>query len=454
MELSSLTKKGSLILAFCLIAAFGYAQEKQQKQNENSSKEVIIIKKSEDGKVKTERIITDGKEPVIRLKDGDGKVIVKEIDGDGEKHIQVIVNPEGTELNVEQNVNVEIEEINGEKHLKVKVQPHDGEEKTFEWKGEGEIPVEIKEKLELDGVFIHESDLDPEGENVFFYKGDDTGTFEWNARGEAGGPFLGIINAVETEVTVVVDENGKEKKTETIGEEVDGIKVGEVVEGSAAAEAGLQKGDILKSVNGRALEDFSDLIEFMEGAEVGQKINLSYERDGQIQQTEATLQERKGEIGKNIIIERIHEDGEHMDKSGNTFFFRTDEGEATKLHTRHKIVVITRGDYSEEGKEEVELEFSEELLPEAELKRDLELQDYKLFPNPADGNVQLRFKGQALPIEIRITDLNGKQMFRERLNQFDGLYDQNLDLTDLPAGAYFLTIEQNAKIYTEQLILK
>ncbi|PHN07245.1 PDZ domain-containing protein [Flavilitoribacter nigricans] len=445
---------GSLVLSFLLVANFSYGQQKQDKQKEESPKKVIIIKKAKDGEIKTERIVTDGEElHEIRLDGQDGKVIVKEIEGDGEKQIKVIVNPDVDGVEVEQNVDVQIETINGEKHVNVKVMPLNGEAKTFVWKGEGEIPADVREKLEADGIFIHESgENELDGENIFFYRGDDTGNFEWNSIDDEGGPFLGVTSAVESKVTVVVDENGETQTVDTSGEEedVDGVRIGEVIEGSAAAEAGLKEGDILKAIDGRQLEDFNDLVDFMKDAEIGQKVNLSYERDGQLNTAEATLQERQAGMGQNVIIERIIENG---DKEGNAFFFRTEDGDGAKLHQRHKIVVITRGDSSEDA-QEGEATFFEEDLPEVELKRDLDLRNYKLFPNPTDGNLQLRFQADALPTEIKISDLNGKQMYRERLNQFDGAYDQRIDLTDLPAGSFILTIEQADKVYTEQIILK
>jgi hypothetical protein len=458
MKFSSVQRIGGLVLACCLVANFSFAQQKQEQKSETSPKKIIIIKKEENGKVTTEKIVVDGEElQNINLNGKDGQIMVKEIDGDGQRQIKVMVNPTEGDLHREQNVNVEVEEINGEKQIKVRVQPQDGDLKTFEWKGKGEIPADLKEKLEADGIFIHEMGTENlDGENVFILKGEDAGNFAWNSREEAGGPFLGVVNAMETKVTVVVDENGEKRTTETKGEEetVEGIKIGEVVAGSAAAEAGLKAGDILKSIDSEPLEDFSDLVEFMKEAEVGQTISLSYERDGQLLETQATLQERKEGMGQNIIIERILEDGEDMDKTGNSFFFRTEEGDGAKIHTRHNVVVITRTDDSDEAEEEGEMEFSEETLPEVALKRDLALSAYKLFPNPADGKVRLQFQADAVPTVIKISDLNGKQMYRERFNQFDGTYDQNIDLSDLPAGSFFLTIEQAGKVYTEQLILK
>lgn len=453
MQFSKLLSNGALILACCLVANFSYAQQKQEQRKEAAPKKIIVIKKSEDGKVKTEKIITEGDQiHELELNGGKEKVIIQEVETEGQSHrFNVFVEPDDMELEVEQNVEVEIENIDGEKHLKVRVQPMDGDAKTFEWKGEGEIPVEIREKMEADGIFIQEVGEGHEDINVFSIDQDDMGNFQWHGMAEADGPFLGVVSAVEKTVEIEIDENGGEQKTESRPEVVDGVLVGEVVEGSAAQKAGLLKGDILKSIDGNTLGDFSDLVDFMQSAEVGQRVSISYERDGRLDQTEATLEEREVEMPHNVIIERIHEDGEHMDEDGNVFFFRTEDNDQAKIHTRHKIVVITRGDEKDDAKEASGI--SDMTLPETPLQRDLDLQDYQLFPNPADGNVRLRFKAGALPTVVKISDLNGKQMFRERLNRFDGAYDEQIDLQDLPAGTYSLTIEQAGKVYTELLIV-
>lgn len=444
-----------LFLAFSLVANYGYSQQKEQTQTDESAKKVIIIKKSKDenGKVKTEKIIRSGDDIEEFHFDGkEGKVIIEEIEGGDGQEIRVTVNPE-EEIQLEQNVNVEIKEINGEKHLKIKVHPEGGEEKVIEWKGEGEIPEDIRKKLEEDGVFLHELHEEHSGEKGTFLlkEGTEGENFQWRSI-VPGGPFLGVVSAQEVEVTVIVDENGEEKTTESSGDEVDGVLIGEVVEESAAAQAGLQTGDILKSIDGQSLNDFSDLVEFMEGAEVGQKVSLGYERNGQVQQTEATLQERNDAMAQNIIIEKMVDKEEEMEGDGQVFIFKSEDGNLTnKIHKRHKIVVITRG--KESGDKEI-LELPKGTLPEAELQKDLELRDFKLFPNPTDGKLRLRFYAEPLPTVVKISDLNGKRLYRERLNRFDGQYDQNIDLTDLPAGLLLLTIEQGGKVYTEQLVLK
>lgn len=444
-----------LLLALLLVANYGFAQEKQQTKTDEAPKKVIIVKKSvgADGKETIERIVRDGTdEQPLELNDEHGKVIIKELGGDQLKSYQVIIDSDQeTTIDLKREVNVNVENVNGEREVRVRLRPENGEEKVIEWKGTGEIPVEIREELELEGVQVHElKDGENGDQGVFFFKkGEEDQEFEWNTV-EPSGAFLGIMSKQDVEVEVVVDENGQESVTKSPESEVNGVVVGEVIEGSAAAEAGLQEGDILHAMDGKPLENFSDLLEFMQDTEVGQQINIAYERNGSQLQTTATLKEREDGLTRIMLDKETR-----TSKSGDSkVFFYTKSDEDTKIHTRHHIVVITRGDKSEETENAVEPELPTVTLQESELPRNLQLREYSLFPNPTDGKLRLKFAGEALPTVVRINDLNGKQLYRERLNKFDGNYDQNIDLSDLPAGLLLLTIEQNGKVYTEQIVLK
>ena len=76
------------------------------------------------------------------------------------------------------------------------------------------------------------------------------------------------------------------------------------------------------------------------------------------------------------------------------------------------------------------------------------------FPNPSSGQIQLNFEGNPAPTTIRITGVQGQQVFREFIRDFSGQYNQSLDLDDLPVGTYVLSVEQDGKVYAEQLIIK
>ncbi|GAB1642864.1 trypsin-like peptidase domain-containing protein [Krasilnikovia sp. MM14-A1259] len=70
-----------------------------------------------------------------------------------------------------------------------------------------------------------------------------------------------------------------------------GALVSTVTPNSAAAKAGLQQGDVITSVNGKAVNDSDDLVGIIQSANVGDKVTIVYTRDGAQKTVTAELQE-------------------------------------------------------------------------------------------------------------------------------------------------------------------
>lgn len=66
------------------------------------------------------------------------------------------------------------------------------------------------------------------------------------------------------------------------GKDVAAPVIDEVVAGSAAAEAGLQAGDRIVSLNGTTIDDFNDIAEFVQ-LNLDQEIAIEFSRDGAVQ---------------------------------------------------------------------------------------------------------------------------------------------------------------------------
>ncbi len=79
----------------------------------------------------------------------------------------------------------------------------------------------------------------------------------------------------------------------------DGLVITDVATGSAAADAGLKKGDIIRSVNGISLTLPSELQELVTKYKPSDKINISYSRNGKDNNLSATL---KNKIGNFEIV--------------------------------------------------------------------------------------------------------------------------------------------------------
>lgn len=80
-------------------------------------------------------------------------------------------------------------------------------------------------------------------------------------------------------IGIAINRNSNEEGGET--EDIEGLTVEEVMEGSPALEAGIEEGDIVISVNGEELEKFEGLQEAVQKAgKAGESIELQIKRDG------------------------------------------------------------------------------------------------------------------------------------------------------------------------------
>src|SRR5438034_190426 len=76
----------------------------------------------------------------------------------------------------------------------------------------------------------------------------------------------------------------------------DGVVVGDVLPGSPAADAQLQKGDVIRKFNGRDVKNFPELRSLVAQAELNKKIDLEVVRDGKSLKVSAELREQRPDI--------------------------------------------------------------------------------------------------------------------------------------------------------------
>ena len=90
------------------------------------------------------------------------------------------------------------------------------------------------------------------------------------------------------------------------GKDVAAPVIGETIAGSAAAEAGLQPGDRIVSLNGTAIDDFNDIAEFVQ-LNLDQEIAIGIERSETVQtiQVQPTISIEKDALGNEIRLGRL-----------------------------------------------------------------------------------------------------------------------------------------------------
>ena len=434
-----------LSLAFCLLSTAIFAQE--EKKEESSKQKMLIIKKTidKDGNEKVEKIVKEGMdaEGMIWISD-DGETI--ELEGndfefldendlpefDNIESIDVIKLKPGEAIPEDAKerlkaLGVDVEQLDMGKHT-IRIMKGDGdkEQRVIEW--EGTMDEAEVEKLKSEGIYIEQ--FDGNGGRSIKLR---------TEKSNSDRPFMGIMMNKTVEV---VNENGEETETVTTGDG-DGITIGGVVEGSGAANAGLQEGDIIHKVDGQEMNLFGDLTTIIEDKAIGDVLEVEYERNGSPATTTVTLGAQQ-----DIEIGNIDEDIEiHIDIDSdmdNDFIHMEDIN--VDNDSEERIVIIRTKEAS-----------SDEALPmevDVNLERSLDLQELDIFPNPTKGELTVAFTAPAENTTIKITDISGKEIYTERLNNFDGVYRNTLDLGKAAKGTLLLSIQQKDKVFTEKIILK
>lgn len=80
-----------------------------------------------------------------------------------------------------------------------------------------------------------------------------------------------------------------------VGTSAASLTISSVTEDSPAATAGLQAGDTITSIDGQQVSSWSEFLTLMSDVEVGQEVQLTYERDGQSYSATMTTQSAQDE---------------------------------------------------------------------------------------------------------------------------------------------------------------
>lgn len=85
----------------------------------------------------------------------------------------------------------------------------------------------------------------------------------------------------------------------------------------------------------------------------------------------------------------------------------------------------------------------------------LEMAEMKMFPNPHDGKFNLSFnlknKGDA---KVSIFNIEGKEVYSEKLSNFSGEYNKDIDISNNKKGIYFVKIEQGSHSQVKKVVLE
>lgn len=267
-------------------------------------------------------------------------------------------------------------------------------------------------KIKIDNDFDFDFDFDGEkieiegedGENIFMIR--KAGKSETKA-------FLGIHMDLE-------DEEGE------------GVKLSGTSKDSGAEKAGLKKGDIVTSIDGKTVNNLKDVKNALADKKAGDKVTIKYNRDGKAQTTEATLGEKT--YSKNMIFE-FDED--------HDFEFKFDD---KKKVIKRKVIVLKKEDDDDEN------EVEEKIIINSGSAGNFDDQKVKVFPNPSSNQITVQFNGDDKPFTLLVQDVAGKEILREEIKDFGGNFEKQIDISNAASGMIVVTIDQGDEVYKMKVL--
>lgn len=285
-----------------------------------------------------------------------------------------------------------------------------------------------------------------------------------------------------------------------------GIKVDDITASGGAVSAGIKSGDVITKINKASINSLTDLKAELSKYQAGDQVAVEFLRDGQVQQTQVGLRERgqshndrdrdpcavfigvslsgSGEDGRGVHVSGIIDETPAKTfgvQSGDDILALDDVYVNTfneLLYERNKhqpddyftLTVLREGRVinidaqfnsceQEKAASEAPVEITEVLQEEIQAPQDiiidnsLKVEQWKAYPNPAFGTLNVEFQTEALPTTVSIIDATGRSVYRETMNQFDGYYNQQIDLSDITPGNYYLQIRQGDQFVTEKIVI-
>ena len=320
---------------------------------------------------------------------------------------------------IQKEVKVTIDDENGESSYTVETITTENGEKKVVKKTYGSLE-EMKEDSSID----------------VFRKSDENGNITLKL-GDKGSNVMVFTSDDGETVDITIDD---------ISEDIEWVQKGEE-EGYKVFTSGEGNVMIFKGEEGESGNTFSFITDEGDTNRITKSYKVKVIKDGE--HADHQIHEHE-----NVFVIKDEDGNITMSEGGedNVMVWVDDEGHKTIKKTYHvktgkpsfseaSIQPITTGD-------EDFSTFNLSVMPELVLK------SINYYPNPNQGEFTLAFTGSKKPVIVRILDPNGNLKMEENIEDFNGTFNQVLNVKHFEKGTYLLQIFQQDKVLNRKLVLE
>lgn len=418
--LYTILKTGSVFLLLTVFSLNTFqlnAQESEEKKKEVKIKMIKTV----DGK----ETLIDTTFEISNFEDLEGIEALEDIDiimGDGQNHTMIITKEIEEEIGEDgesiQTIDLIVEIADSLDNAKVIKLQMDGDEHAVFISDDEEMKTIETEDGKKTIIIKHKGDND---EDILFMDGD---AVDWH---EKMGTNVRVETTEEGNKVIVTEENGEVKEY--------------IIKDGEGAYMIDEEGNVTK------MEGDEDLI----WTEDGDNIWVDFESDDDgnvvvIKSTDGDINVLDLDKEHNVFIQKEGDGGE---KEVFVSVIKKQEGDKT-IVVKTKVIIETPDEEDTEKMEKAGIQ----LFPESEDDK-LEVESLKFSPNPSSGKFTLTFTTpEEGNTDIKIYDINGAEVYSESINNFNGTYEKEIDISGEKSGAYFLKVAQGNNIMSRKIVIE
>jgi hypothetical protein len=204
-------------------------------------------------------------------------------------------------------------------------------------------------------------------------------------------------------------------------------------------------------IEGEDLEkELQEVYKALEEAEKEMNVAANYRKTSEKDQVEAEKAMKEAQIELIQADKELQQAQKNMMEMDKMIIINEDlkdDGKGNKKVTKVIILKMDVTDANDEDVKRLKDQFGS-------VDNKVEMGNMKLYPNPNDGKFNLNFnlknRGDA---EVTVYDLQGKQVYNEKLSNFTGEYNKPIDISSNAKGIYFVKIEQGKHTQVKKISL-
>lgn len=210
------------------------------------------------------------------------------------------------------------------------------------------------------------------------------------------------------------------------------VRVMKVIDGEAAEAGGLKNEDIIKSIGGKEITTYKDLVDDIRSRQPGDKVEVVVDRNGSTKKLQVTLGEKEVPDWSSF--------------KGIDHFKDMDGLENVEIRIEKRSTSLSKED-------EKVIQKATGLKPSE--ASNFDEVDMQIFPNPAEDMITYKLNlGEGGKLEMMLMDASGKVLESKKLDGDSGKYEGKINLQERPAGSYLLVFKQGDKLISEKLMKK